>query len=97
MVFHPAWGYFAETYGLTQVPIEKEGKEPGARALAALIEQARREQVKVIFVQPQFSRRSAEQVARAIGGQVVAIDPLAPDYADNLRQAARSIAAAVRR
>jgi zinc transport system substrate-binding protein len=97
MVFHPAWGYFAETYGLTQVPIEKEGKEPGARALTALIEQARREHVKVIFVQPQFSRRYAEQVARAIGGRVVAIDPLAPDYTDNLRRAARSIAEALHR
>jgi zinc transport system substrate-binding protein len=36
LVFHPAWGYFADTYGLTQVPIEREGKRPGARALAAL-------------------------------------------------------------
>lgn len=95
MVFHPAWGYFADAYGLIQVPIEVEGKEPGPRTLAALIEQARRRQVKVIFVQPQFSRKSAEQVARAIGGQVVAIDPLSPDYAENLRKVARQIAEAV--
>lgn len=94
MVFHPAWGYFARAYGLTQVPIEKAGKEPGPRALTELIEQARREQVKVIFVQPQFSRKSAAQVARAIGGRVVAIDPLAADYAANLRKVARQIAGA---
>lgn len=97
MVFHPSWGYFADTYGLTQVPIEKEGKQPGARALTALIEQAKREQVKVIFVQPQFDKRSAKQVARAIGGRVVPIDPLAADYADNLREVARLIAEAVQR
>ena len=95
MVFHPAWGYFAENFGLIQVAIENEGKAPGPRALAALIEQATREQVKVIFVQPQFSRKSAEQVARAIGGRVVAIDPLSPDYADNMRNLARQIAEAV--
>jgi zinc transport system substrate-binding protein len=95
MVFHPAWGYFADTYGLTQVPIEREGKAPGARALATLIEQARREKVKVVFVQPQFDKRSARQVARAIGGSVVAIDPLAADYADNLRRAARRMAEAL--
>jgi len=77
------------------VPIEKEGKEPGARALVAIIEQARRGQVRIVFVQPQLSRRSAEQVARAIGGRVVPIDPLAPDYADNLRRAARQIAEAL--
>lgn len=94
LVFHPAWGYFADTYGLIQVPIEKEGKEPGARALVALIEQAKREDVKAIFVQPQFSATSAEQVARAIGGRVVPIDPLSPDYADNLRAVARQIAEA---
>lgn len=85
LVYHPAWGYFAQTYGLTQVPIEKEGKEPGARSMAALIDQARREGIEVIFVQPQFNRRAAEEVARAIGGRVVAIDPLAEDYLANMR------------
>ena len=94
MVFHPAWGYFADTYGQIQVPIEKEGKEPGARALAALIEQARCENVRVIFVQPQFDKKSANQVARAIGGRVIAIDPLSPDYAHNLRKVTRQIAEA---
>jgi zinc transport system substrate-binding protein len=92
MVFHPAWGYFAETYGLVQVPIEKAGKEPGPRRLAALIDQARREDVKTIFVQPQFPKKSAEQVARAIGGHVDVIDNLASDYMENLRRVARAIA-----
>jgi zinc transport system substrate-binding protein len=95
MVFHPAWGYFAEAYGLTQVPIEREGKEPGARALVALIDQAKREGIKVIFVQPQFDKRSAAQVAQAIGGVVVAVDPLAADYVDNLRRVGREFAQAL--
>ncbi|MGE5152815.1 MAG: metal ABC transporter solute-binding protein, Zn/Mn family [Bdellovibrio bacteriovorus] len=94
MVYHPAWGYFADAYGLVQVPIEKAGKEPGPRSLAALIDQARREGVKVIFVQPQVGSKSAEQVAAAIGGRVVVIDPLAADYVGSLRRAAREIAAA---
>jgi zinc transport system substrate-binding protein len=94
LVYHPAWGYFAATYGLTQVAIERAGKEPGARALAALIDQARREEVRVIFVQPQFNRKSAERVARAIGGRVESMDPLAADYAENLRRVARAIAEA---
>jgi zinc transport system substrate-binding protein len=95
MVFHPAWGYFADTYRLTQVPIEREGKEPGARALAALIEQAKQEKVKVVFVQPQFDRSNARQVAQAIGGVVVAVDPLAADYVDNLRRVGREFAGAL--
>jgi zinc transport system substrate-binding protein len=97
MVFHPAWGYFADNYGLTQVPIEREGKEPGARALAALIEQARREGVRVVFVQPQFDTRLAARIAEAIGGGVVAVDPLAADYADNLRSVAQQFAEALQR
>ncbi|WP_296696286.1 metal ABC transporter solute-binding protein, Zn/Mn family [Thiocapsa sp. UBA6158] len=94
MVYHPAWGYFAEDYGLEQVAIEREGKEPGARALTAMIEQARRDGIRVIFVQPQLNPAAAEQVAQAIGGQVAVIDPLSGDYFANLRRVADLIAGA---
>ncbi len=92
MVFHPAWGYLADAYDLEQIPVEADGKEPGAKALLALIRQARKEGVKTIFVQPQFDRRMAEQVAKAIDGAVVSIDPLSADYINNLKRAARLIA-----
>ncbi len=59
------------------------------------IDQAKRENIKVVFVQPQFDRRSAAQVARAIGGAVVAVDPLAADYVDNLRRVGREFAQAL--
>lgn len=95
MVFHPAWGYFADAYGLTQVSIEREGKEPGARGLAALIEQAKADEIKVIFVQPQFDKAQARQVAQAIGGSVIAVDPLAADYVENLRRVGREFAQAL--
>lgn len=92
MVFHPAWGYFADDYGLEQVPIEIEGKSPNARALTRMIEQAKAENVRVIFVQKQFSTVSAEAVAKAIGGKVVAMDPLSPDYVINFRRIAQTLA-----
>lgn len=90
MVFHPSWGYFVDTYGLIQVPIEHEGKEPGPKALVTMTEQARRGQIKVIFVQPQFSQKAAAQVA--IDGRVEVMDPLAPDYSANLRHVAAVLA-----
>ncbi len=96
MVFHPAWGYFARTYGLKQVPVEIEGKEPKPGQLKDLIESARAHNIKVIFVQPQFSSKSAVMVARAIGGEVVVADPLAPDWAANLRRQAAKFDAALR-
>jgi len=90
MAFHPAWGYFARDYGLEQTPIEVEGKEPSARALANLIKRAKQEGIKVVFVQAQFSTKNAETVARAIGGRIVRIDPLAKDYLKNMRKIAET-------
>jgi len=92
LVFHPAWGYYADTYGLTQVAIEFEGKEPGPRALAGLIDAARAAGVRVVLVQPQFSPRAAQQVAQAIGGRVESVDPLAADYFGTLRRVTEVIA-----
>jgi len=96
LVFHPAWGYFAADYRLEQVPIEHEGKAPGARRLAALVDQARDAGIRVVFVQPQFDRRAAEQLAKAIGGKVVVIDPLSADYIANMRRVADALVAADR-
>jgi len=96
MVFHPAWGYFADTYGLKQVPVEIEGKNPKPAQLKELIEYAVQNDINVIFVQPQFSAKSAEVIARGIGGQVILADPLAAEWAANLRKVAREIKAALR-
>lgn len=92
MVFHPAWGYFADRYQLIQVPIEHQGKEPGARRITTLIEQARHDKIRVIFVQPQFDKRQAARVAQAIDGAVIAVDPLAADYSENLRRVGHEFA-----
>jgi zinc transport system substrate-binding protein len=88
LVFHPSWGYFAHAYGLEQVPIEIEGKNPKPAELKELIELARSEGIKVVFVQPQFSTKSALLVAREIGGRVVVADPLAEDWLVNLQDVA---------
>jgi zinc transport system substrate-binding protein len=88
MVFHPAWGYFAHTYGLKQVPIEIEGKNPKPAQLKELIQHARENGIKVVFVQPQFSSKSAKLVAQQIGGQVAFANPLAEDWMANLREVA---------
>jgi zinc transport system substrate-binding protein len=96
MVFHPAWGYFAHAYGLKQMPIEVEGKDPKPAQLQALIEHARKWNIRVLFVQPQFSTKSAELIAREIGGQVVAANPLAEDWMANLRLVADKFKAALK-
>ena len=85
MVYHPSFGYFAKEYNLTMLPIEEEGKEPTPAGIVHLIEQAKEDNIKVIFASPQFNPRSAEVIADEIGGSVVLIDSLAGDYIANLR------------
>lgn len=93
--FHPAYGYFAEAYGLKQVAIEIEGKEPSAKELAEVIGEMQQASNHVIFVQPQFSSKTAQTIADAIHGKVVPLDPLAEDYLVNLVKMARAIAGAL--
>jgi len=96
MVFHPAWGYFAQTYGLEQIAVEMEGKEPKPADLKHLIHRARERGMKVIFVQPEFSTKSAEAIAKAIDGKVVLANPLALDWANNLKEIASKFRAALK-
>jgi zinc transport system substrate-binding protein len=93
MVFHPSWGYFAAEFNLRQVAIEIEGKEPSARQLQIIIETAKKENIRTIFTQPQFSPRSAEIIARQIGGAVAVADDLAYDWERNLVAFAKALAA----
>jgi len=94
-VFHPAFGYFARSYGLTQEAVETGGRSPTPRHLRNLISEAREEGVKIIFVHPQFESKSAEIVADGIGGEVVMLDPLAGDVLANLVKIGESIADAL--
>jgi zinc transport system substrate-binding protein len=96
MVYHPAWGYFAKAYGLVQIPVETEGKGPTPKALQRLIDEARQDGIRAVFVQPQFSAKSAETIARAINGRVIAADPLALDWQTNLLQVAEQFKSALK-
>ena len=96
MVYHPAWGYFANSYGLEQIPIEIEGKEPTARELQSLMDQARKKNVKVIFIQPQLASKGSHTIAEAIGCRVVFADPLAANWSENLLDVAEKFNSALR-
>lgn len=96
MVFHPSWGYFAREYKLKELPIEMEGKDPKPAQIQELISHAREHKISVIFVQPQFSVKSAHQIAKEINGEVVFADPLAYDWFKNLREVADKFKAALR-
>lgn len=92
VVFHPSWGYFADDYGLRQIAIEIEGKEPSDAELTQLQERTRALDLSVVFVQPQIAGQSARAVAGAMGARLETLDPLAPDVVTNLRHVTDSIA-----
>lgn len=89
--FHPSWGYLAREFGLTELSIEMEGKEPGPRAMKSIIDAAREHGLNTIFVEPQFPTAAASAMAANIKAEVKRIDPLAENLPDNLRQVARAL------
>ena len=91
ITYHAAWHYFATDYDLEQQVIEVNNKEPSARTIQHIIEIAGQHGVRVIFASPQFDRKYAENIARAIDGQVIFIDPLAKQYIENMDTIARTL------
>jgi len=96
MVFHPAWGYFAEKYNLEQLPVQVEGQDPSVSEMAELIEIAREKDIWVIFIQPTFNASDAQAIAAEIGAEVAVVDPLARDWLTNLEAVAEAFAAALK-
>jgi len=95
-VYHPSFGYLLDDFGIEQEAVETGGKEPTQKNLAGLIAEARADGANIIFVQPQFPASAAKTVAQAIGGVVVEIDALAPDWLDNIKRIGAALARAAR-
>lgn len=86
VVYHPSWGYFAKRYDLVQVPIEIEGKEPKPAELKELIDEIKKEGIKVVFVAPQFSKNSAKVIANEANAEVIEIDQLPLNWLDEMKK-----------
>ncbi len=93
-VYHGAFAYFAQDYGLVQKAIEIGNRKPSPKQVTAIAKQAKEEGVTTVFVQPQFDQSSAASLAETIGGKVQTLDPLEKDVLANLRTIAKTIAAA---
>ena len=92
LVFHPSWGYFARDYGLTQLAIEVEGKEPKPKMLRKIIDYAKEENIKAVFTQLEFSDKSSRAIAVELNVKVIKETPLAADWSNNLIKMANAIA-----
>lgn len=92
IVFHPAFGYFADEYGLTMLALEEHGKEATAATLMEMTELAKAESIRVIFYQAEIDSSQSAAFAEEIGGRAFMLDPLSGDYINNLKSMARAIA-----
>lgn len=95
-VYHPAFGYFLDEFGISQFAVETGGKEPTAKTLNDLIELVKREQPTVLFVQAQFPVTAAKTVADAAGARVVPLNALAEDVLENIKQMGDELEATIR-
>ncbi|MDP3033792.1 MAG: zinc ABC transporter substrate-binding protein [Methanobacteriaceae archaeon] len=86
LVYHPSWGYFCQDYGMTQIAIEKEGKDPTPKEMVNIINLSKKDNITAIFVSPQYNTRSSEVIASEIGAKLIFIDELAPGYVANMRK-----------
>jgi len=85
ILFHPSLSYFAREYGLIQYSLEPGGKEPTPQRMAALVDFARKENIRAIYIQSDFDREQARVFAEEIDGEVVEMWPLNPEWFENLR------------
>jgi zinc transport system substrate-binding protein len=92
IVYHPALGYLASDYGLNMISLEAEGKEADPQRLQNVIDQAKKEKIKVIFYQAEMDSKQAQTLAEELGGKAELIAPLSPDYIDNLKKIADTFA-----
>ena len=84
IIYHPALTYYARDYGLRQIAIEADGKEPSAKQLTQLIRQAREDGVRRILYQSQFP--ASEVIARDIDAEYAEVDPLREDVIANIEE-----------
>lgn len=84
MIYHPALTYLARDYGLKQISIEFAGKEPTAAYLFKLIDVAKKEHIKVVFIQQQYDTKNAAAIAKEINARLIQFDHMAPDWLDNM-------------
>lgn len=92
IIYHPALTYFAREFGLKQLCIELDGKEPSPAQLKQLLETAIQSGAKVVFVQQEFDQKNAELIAKETGCRLVTINPLSYNWHDEMIRLATILA-----
>jgi zinc transport system substrate-binding protein len=86
MIYHPAYTYYARDYGIQQIAIEHDGKEPSLRQTTELINRAHQYNIRYILRQPQYSEDKVRAIAKDAGAEIIVTDPLAEDIMGEIKR-----------
>ncbi len=84
LVYHPAFGYYAKDYNLTQVGAMLNDEEPSPQRIAKMVDIAKKNNVKVLFNEPQYDPKFMQSIASQINGQVLTVNDLGENYIQNM-------------
>ena len=89
---HTSLSYFAQDYGLEQIAVEVDGKEPSVKAMKALIDTLQGRGVRTVLYQLQTSDAAARTIARELpGGRAVVFDPMSEAWLENMYRLADTL------
>lgn len=91
LISHPAYGYFCKDYGIDQISIESEGKDPSLKKLNEILNLAKDKHVKKVFIQAQYNNRGAQIIAQKLFLNMLMVDPYSFDYLENLKNFATEL------
>jgi len=79
VTYHRSWPNFTERFGLDVIGYvePKPGIPPSPAHTIQLIAEMKRQNVKLILVEPYFDLKTPESIARAVGGKVLVLTPSA--------------------
>jgi len=93
LVYHPSFGYFSDLYGLNQIPIEADGKQPTPDIIRNTLQLAQRHDIRYIFYSPGDAAGLVRTIAAEIGAEPAIVDPLAKNYISHMGRLADLLAA----
>ncbi len=87
VTYHRSWPNFTDAFGLDVIGYvePKPGIPPSPSHTLELIQEMKRQQVKIIMVEPYFDRKTPDAIARETGAQVIVLAPSvggAPEVTD---------------
>ncbi len=91
LIFHPAYTYLARDYGINQISIEHDGKEPSVKWLQSVINDAKSKNIKTIFVQQEFDKRNAEIISKELGIEIIEVSPLNENYEEEMKNVLKKL------